>query len=212
MTNIFNCRQCKVNSERSSQNFTKLLPPNHAEYKVESVNGTQMDIKRKTRDVWNWEKHLFLDISSTNIDIVVSSLCQCVETHSTQVFWLLFQPLTHLRFNLFVIRKMFTTLLWTPLCKKKKKKKTTTSHHKQETFLQYPLQIPKQNRTRLFKHSHQFDYWNQPVNMRMYACYLDCLEAGLCCYLLVIHRANISHPLQLCYFHLWPIYWLSPII
>jgi hypothetical protein len=29
---------------------------------------SQMDIKRKTRDIRVWEKHLFLDISSINID------------------------------------------------------------------------------------------------------------------------------------------------
>jgi hypothetical protein len=56
----------------------------------------------------------------------------------------------------------------------------------------------------LLKHSHHFDYWNQPLNMRMCICYLGSHEAGLCCYL-VMHIQN----LQLFYFHLWPIYWLS---
>jgi hypothetical protein len=49
---------------------------------------------------------------------------------------------------------------------------------------------------------------NQPLNMRMRVCYLDCHEAGLCCYL-VIHIEILLHPWQLFYFHLWPIYWLS---
>jgi hypothetical protein len=44
--------------------------------------------------------------------------------------------------------------------------------------------------------------------MNMRVCYLDCHEAGLCCYL-VIHIENLLRPLQLFYFHLWPIYWLS---
>jgi hypothetical protein len=44
--------------------------------------------------------------------------------------------------------------------------------------------------------------------MRMRVCYIDCHEAGLCCYLW-IHIENLLHPLQLFYFHLWPIYWLS---
>jgi hypothetical protein len=39
-------------------------------------------------------------------------------------------------------------------------------------------------------------------------CYLPCHEAGLCCYL-VICLENLLHTLQLIYFHLWPIYWLS---
>jgi hypothetical protein len=41
--------------------------------------------------------------------------------------------------------------------------------------------------------------------MCMRVCYLDWHEAGLCCYL-VIH---IENPLQLFYFYLCPIYWLS---
>jgi hypothetical protein len=60
----------------------------------------------------------------------------------------------------------------------------------------------------LLKHCRYFDYWNQPLIMRMRVYYLDCYEAGLCCYL-VIHTENLLHQLQLFYFHLWPIYWLS---
>jgi hypothetical protein len=63
----------------------------------------------------------------------------------------------------------------------------------------------------LLKHSRHFDYWNQPLHMRMCVCYLDCHEGGLCCYL-VIHIEHLLHPLQLFYFHLWHIYWLSLII
>jgi hypothetical protein len=59
----------------------------------------------------------------------------------------------------------------------------------------------------LLKHSHNFDYLNQPLNMSMRVCYLDCLEAGLFLYL-VIHRETLLHPLELLYFQLWP-YWLS---
>jgi hypothetical protein len=33
---------------------------------------SEMDIKRKTRDIPTWKKHLFLDISSTNNDTLVS--------------------------------------------------------------------------------------------------------------------------------------------
>jgi hypothetical protein len=44
--------------------------------------------------------------------------------------------------------------------------------------------------------------------MHMRVCYLDCREAGLCCYL-SIHIENLLRPLQLFYFQLWPIYWLS---
>jgi hypothetical protein len=60
----------------------------------------------------------------------------------------------------------------------------------------------------LLKHGRRFHYWNQPLNMRMRVCYLDSHEAGLCCYL-TIQIGNLLRPLQLFYFHLWPIYWLS---
>jgi hypothetical protein len=45
-----------------------------------------MDTKHKTCDIGNWKYHLFLDISSTNIDTLVPLLYQCVETHSMGVF------------------------------------------------------------------------------------------------------------------------------
>jgi hypothetical protein len=52
-------------------------------------------------------------------------------------------------------------------------------------------QKKKQNRTLFLcstslKHGRHFDYWHLPVNMRMLVCYLDCHEAGLCCYLLIL--------------------------
>jgi hypothetical protein len=56
--------------------------------------------------------------------------------------------------------------------------------------------------------SHHYDYWNQPLKMHMHVCYLHYHEAGLCCYL-VLHTENLLRPLQLFYFHLWPIFWLS---
>jgi hypothetical protein len=65
------------------------------------------------------------------------------------------------------------------------------------------------NRALLFlsthlKHGSHFDYWNQSLNIHMCVCYLDCHEAGLCCYL-VIRIENLLRPLQLSYFYLWLI-------
>jgi hypothetical protein len=80
-------------------------------YKGDSVTRSHKDIKRKTYDIRTWKKLLFLDISSTNIDTLVPSLYQCVETSGTELFSLLSQPLPHLRFNLFAIGKTFATLL-----------------------------------------------------------------------------------------------------
>jgi hypothetical protein len=96
---------------------------------------------------------------------------------------------------------------------------TNTSHRKQETFLyEYPFHwviLPTKTHSRtlffgsiLFKHVHPFDYWNQTQYMRMRVCHLACHEARLCC-CLVIHIENLLRPLQLFYFHLWPIYWPS---
>jgi hypothetical protein len=55
----------------------------------------------------------------------------------------------------------------------------------------------------LLKHSRQFGYKNQPLNMpvRMRVRYLDSHEAGLCCYL-GIHIENPLRSLQLLYFQL----------
>jgi hypothetical protein len=171
-----------------------------------------MDIKLKTSDIRTWEKHLFLDISSINTDILVPSLYQCVETRNIELFWLLSRPLPHLRLNIFVIIETFAT-------KPEKLYATNTSHRKQETFLyEYPsrcviLPTKTHNKTLLFgstilKHGRHFDYWNQPLNMRQRVCCLDFHVAGLCCYL-VMHIEDLLRPLQPFYFHLWLIYWLS---
>jgi hypothetical protein len=70
-----------------------------------------MDIQRRTCDIRVWKKHLSVDIFFTNIDTLVPSLYQCVETRSLEVFRLLFYPLLHLHFSLFVISEKFSTFL-----------------------------------------------------------------------------------------------------
>jgi hypothetical protein len=45
-----------------------------------------MDIKRKALDIQSWAKHLFLGISSTDIDTLVPPLYQWVKTSSIEVF------------------------------------------------------------------------------------------------------------------------------
>jgi hypothetical protein len=174
----------------------------------ESVNKSQMDIKHV---IFEPGKNVFLDISSTNIDTLIPSLYQCVDTCSIEVFSLLSRPFPHLRFNLFVSAKHLSQSC-------ERLYATNTSHGKHEIFLyEYPLHwvllsIKTHNRTLLFgsilKYGRHFDYWNKPLNMRMRVYYLDCHKAGLC-YYLVIHIENLLHPLHLFYFHLWPIYWLA---
>jgi hypothetical protein len=152
----------------------------------------------------NLKKHLFLDISSTNIGTLVPSLYQCVETRSTEVFLAIVQPFLHLPFNLSSLPKRLTPVV---------------NHFTRQTL---PIANRKQthkkehNRTLLFgstqiKHGRHFNNWNQPLNMRVRVCYLHCHEAGLCCYI-VIHIENLLCPLLLLYLHLWPIYWLSLVL
>jgi hypothetical protein len=148
-------------------------------------------------------------IFSTNIDTPIPSLYQRVETRSIEVFWLFSQPLPHLRFNLFFVSETFATELWTAL---------RDQHFRPQTgnislwisFASGSLftKTHTQRCSSIVYEGRHFNYWNQPLNTRMRVCYLDCNEAGLCCYV-VIHIENLLHPLHLFYFHLWSIYWFS---
>jgi hypothetical protein len=73
----------------------------------ESVNRSQLAIKHVILELG--KEHLFLNISSTNIDTLVPSLYQCIKTHRIEVFYLLSQPHPHLCFNLFIFSKTFAT-------------------------------------------------------------------------------------------------------
>jgi hypothetical protein len=160
-----------------------------------------MYIKRRTCDIRTWKKHLILDISSANIDTHVPSLYQCVDTGSIRAFFLtLISATTALPFQALSHQRNICHFIYEPLYV------TNTSQRKQKTFLyEYPLHsvlLPTKthNRTllfiiRLLKHGRHFDYWNQPLNMRMSVCYLDSHEAGPCCYL-VINIENLLRPSQ----------------
>jgi hypothetical protein len=60
----------------------------------------------------------------------------------------------------------------------------------------------------LLRPCRHFNYWNQPLNMSIHVCNLDCYDEGLCCYL-VVQIGNLLRLLQLFYFNLWPNYWIS---
>jgi hypothetical protein len=96
---------------------------------------------------------------------------------------------------------------------------TNTSHRKQETFLyEYPLHwvlLPikeAHNRTLFFDSTASSTVAILTTESSLWTCilicYLDCHKAGLCCYL-VTDIENLLRPLQLFYFHLCPVYWLS---
>jgi hypothetical protein len=172
-----------------------------------------MYIKHKTCDIRIWKKHIFLDIPSTNIYTLVPLLYQCAETRNVEVFLLLSQPL---RFNLFVISEIFVTFLDQVV--NSFTRQTLPIVNRKYLFMNILCiksscpQKKTHNRTLFFgsmllKHGRHFDYYNQLLSMRMLVFYLECNEAGICCYGL-IHIENPLRPLQLFYFNLWHIYWL----
>jgi hypothetical protein len=153
-------------------------------------------------------------ILSTNIDTLVPSLYQCVETRSIEVFEYCLRHFCTWSGIIFDFRTSFREFLH-PAANRFTRK--TLPILKSKKFLyEYHLQwvlFPTETRNRMLlfgrtilRHGRHFDYWNQPLNMRMRVCYLYCHESGLCCYL-VIHTDNLLRPLQLFHFHLWPIYW-----
>jgi hypothetical protein len=184
-------------------------------YEGESVNRSQMDIKRKTCDVRTWEKLISRYIFHQHWYTCPIAI-PMRRNRQHRSFWLLSQSILHLRFIIWDFWKS----LWEFLCQVVNRftRQTLPTVNRKDLFMNnlYTESFcPKNthNRTLLFgstllKHAHRFDCWNQPLNMRMRVCYPDCHEAGLCCYL-VIHIETLLRPLQLLYFHLWPIYWLS---
>jgi hypothetical protein len=176
----------------------------------------------KTWNMWYWdpEKHVFLNISSTNTDTLVPLFYQCVETRSIEVVWLLSQPLPDLRFIIRYIRTSLREILDTVV--NRLTRQTLPTVNRKYLFMnilciEYFWPQKTHNRMLLFgstpllKHSRHFDYWNQPLNMGMRVCYLDFHVTGLCHYL-VIQIENLLHSLPLFYFHLWPIYWRSLVL
>jgi hypothetical protein len=76
-------------------------------YEGESVNRSHLATKRETCDIRTCNKHLLPDISSSNIDTLVPSLYQQLQTRNS----VLSQPFPHLHFNLFVISETSATQL-----------------------------------------------------------------------------------------------------
>jgi hypothetical protein len=109
-----------------------LGPVRECMYKEESVNTSQVDIKYKSYDIRTWEKHLYLDITSTNTDTYVPSLYQYVEIRSIEVFWLLSQPLSHLNGDYLRLSNILQRI-FRPSCEQLYA--TNTSRHKRKTLL-----------------------------------------------------------------------------
>jgi hypothetical protein len=121
------------------------------------------------------EKNIYFStyVPPTLTDTHVPSLYQCVETRSTEIFWLLSEPLHHLVGSTFE----------SPSCEPRYA--TNISHQKNEPFLyEYPLHwviLPtKTHYTTVFfgitliKHGRRSFY--EPLNMSMRVCYLDYMK------------------------------------
>jgi hypothetical protein len=100
-----------------------------------------------------------------------TSLYQCVETRSIQVFWLLSQPFPRHRINLLVISETFLE----PVVNRFRRQTLPTANRKHffmnilciESFCPQKMH----NRTVLLgstlKHGRHFDYWKQPAHTRL---------------------------------------------
>jgi hypothetical protein len=157
------------------------------------------------------KKHLFLDISSTNIDTFIPSPYQCVRTQHRSLFFF-YYCLNHFRTSISTSSSLREFL--DPVVNRFMRQTLSTINRRLFIINMFCIEsfCPQKSHNRMLlfsstilKHGRHFDYWNQPLNMRMYVCYLDCHEAGLCCYLVITHRKPILDPLQLFYFHLWSI-------
>jgi hypothetical protein len=172
-----------------------------------------MDIKRRTCYIWTWKKtfisrHIFHQ--HWYICPIALPVCRNPQPHSLFTF---VSAISEPSFQLLRHQRNFCR----PVVNRFRRQTFPTVNRK-HFFMNifctelFWLQITH-NRTLLFvstllKYGRHFDYWNQSMNMRMRVCDRDCHEAGLCCYL-VIHIENLLRPLQLFYFHVCPIYWLS---
>jgi hypothetical protein len=173
-------------------------------------------MKRKTCDIRNWKKHLFLDIFSTNTDTLVPSLYQCVETRSTEIFWLLSQPIPHLRFNLFVISETIATFLDSVL---NRFTRQTLPPVNRKYFFMNILCIESFLSTEIAQQNASFRYCTpqarssfwllKPASEHAHARLLPRLSCNWAVLLPSDTHKNLFRPLQLFYFHLWPIYLLS---
>jgi hypothetical protein len=174
-----------------------------------------MNIKCKTFYVRTWEKHLFLDILHQHWYNCPIALPVLLNPQHESVLTVVSAASAPDRTSSATIERPsgdLSTQLWTAV--------RDISHRKQETFMSIlciesfcPLKT--HNGTLLFgsrlKHGSHFDYWNQPLNLRMCVCYLDCHESGVrCC--LMMHIETLLRPLQLFFLRLWIICRFSLIV
>jgi hypothetical protein len=180
-------------------------------YEKKSVNRSQIDMKRKTRDIRTWQKHLFLDISSTYIDKHLpvrrspqhGSILTVVSATSAPPF----KPLRH-KWNVCHVSRPSCEPLYM----------ANTSLHKQETFLfEYPLHwvlTPTKNvQQNAALRWYILQAWSlfwlmKPASEHAHVRLLPRMSWSWTVLLPIdTHRKPITSITA--YFHLWHIYWLS---
>jgi hypothetical protein len=158
-------------------------------YEEEPVNRSKMDIKHETWNMWYSNlihKHWYACPIALPARREPEHRSLLTVVTSTSVP--LFQPLRHQR-NIYHPAVNRFTLQTLPTINRK--------HFFMNILcIESFCQQKAHNGTLLFvstslKHGRHFEYWNQPLNMRMCIHYLNCHEAGLCCYL-VIHKPITS--------------------
>jgi hypothetical protein len=138
-------------------------------YEGESVNTTQMDIKRNTRDILTWKKHILHQHWYTcPIALPVrwnpQHTCLVSATSAPP-----FEPLRHQGNICQPVVNRFT-------------RQTLPTFNRNHFFMNILcIQSFSPQKTHkstvlfgiiLLKHGRHFDYWNQPVNMSMRVCYV----------------------------------------
>jgi hypothetical protein len=140
----------------------------------------------------NKKKNVFLNRSSTINDTLIPSSCQCVETRSIEIVWLLARtfpepPFQHLWLSnvLQRISGPFPETFTRPTLPAVNIKHFFMSILCIESFIQKKTKNAEHRYSVVYPSStvEHFHHWNRPVIMPMRVCYLDPHEAGLCCYL-----------------------------
>jgi hypothetical protein len=163
-------------------------------------------------------ENIFLDISSTRIDALSPSLrmrrnpppklmhfphlYECVETCSIEVFCMLSQPLPDLAGHHLSLSNILERIFDSVVNRITRQILSTVNRkHFFVNILCIESFCPQKRPTERYLSLAQSSSTVAILTTEPSLCYLDCHEAGLCCYVL-IHIENLLHPLQLFCFHL----------
>jgi hypothetical protein len=187
-------------------------------YEGEAVNGSQMDMNRKTCDIRTREE-TFISRHILHQHWYTCPIALPVRRNAQQISLLTVTSATSAPGRSATFERPWENFL-TQLCTALRDRHFPPSTGNISLWISFALcpfvhkkiyNVMLLFSNTLLKQGHHFDYWNQPLNMRMRVCYVDCHEARLCWYL-VMGTENLLRPLQLFYFHLWFIYWLCLLL